>query len=228
MMRVVVSDDPIEKAAELLADAIASADAARGHARVAIPGGSAVAALAPARDRLAKGVWSRVRLTWVDERCVDLASPHSNRGLAHRQGATEGVGEELALREDGERTEDSIARVERALRDRFAGGLDVTLLGMGEDGHIASIFPGMKLAGDRAIVHVPNSPKPPPDRLTLTREFLGRAPRAILLAAGPSKRGALERLLSGDRALPAHGLSDLAVVTDLIGLPTPNETKAAP
>ena len=94
--------------------------------------------------------------------------------------------------------------------------LDLVFLGMGEDGHIASLFPGHTwAAADALAAHVADSPKPPRDRITLTRGLLATATTAILLAVGEGKRAALERLVSGDTSLPAHGLPGLIVVTDL-------------
>ena len=216
--RLVVDPRPLETAGRLLAEAITRADSRRGSCRLAIPGGSALGAVAPARALLSPGVWSRVRLTWVDERCVDAAHPDSNRGAAIRAGALEGAGLVLPLRLDAETPEGAVERVRAALGAELDGGLDVSLLGMGEDGHIASLFAGRKDDG-APVRHVPDSPKPPPERLTLGRAFLGTAPTAILLATGEAKRGALERLLRGDPALPAHGLPGLVVVTDLRDLP---------
>ena len=63
--------------------------------------------------------------------------------------------------------------------------------------------------------NVPDSPKPPPDRITLTLPLLRSARHTILVATGEEKRGALVRLLAGDARLPAHDLPGLVVVTDL-------------
>ncbi len=95
----------------------------------------------------------------------------------------------------------------------FGGGLDVVVLGMGGDGHVASIFPGA--ANSEGLVDViTESPKPPPVRLTLTRRALATAEATLLYAVGDSKRDALARLREGDTALPAVGLPGLVVVTD--------------
>ena len=183
--------------------------------RLAIPGGSAVAALGPTRTKLGQA-WAQVRLTWVDERCVPLADAESNRGSAYRAGALDAdtpPALELPLFRDGETGAQAVARVESALDRGFDGALDVLLLGMGEDGHVASLFPGHRQGGAR-VAHITASPKPPPERITLTRSFLQTAGETVLLAAGESKRAALSRLLRGD-PLPAHGLAGLTVVTDL-------------
>ncbi len=215
--RLVRASDPIEVAAELLADALLELDRVRGAARLAIPGGSALAALGPARIRLGEA-WSRVLLTWVDERCVPFAHAESNRGAAYRAAwldANHAPARELPLFLDDERSEDAVARVESGLTQIFEGALDVLLLGMGEDGHVASLFPGWSAPPGARAAFVASSAKSPPRRVTLTRCMLATARCSILVAAGEAKRAALLRLLAGDPGLPAQGLPGLTVVTDL-------------
>jgi len=210
----------VAAAGSRLADAVLAADRARGAARLAIPGGSALAALGAARPRL-REIWPRLRLTWVDERRVPLAHAASNRGAAYRAGWAGGLGagrtpgQELPLFLDGERGEDAVARVEAGLAEIFDGALDVSLLGMGEEGHVASLFPGWSAPPGARVALVASSPKPPPERITLTRSMLDTACCSILLAVGEAKRPALTRLLAGDPTVPAHGLPGLTVVTDL-------------
>jgi 6-phosphogluconolactonase len=158
-----------------------------------------------------------VRLTWVDERRVPFQDPDSNRGEAYRLGHL-AAGDppllELPLYLDGETGDQACRRVAASLADDFGGGLDVLLLGLGEDGHSASLFPGRPWPG--ASVHpVEDSPKPPPGRITLGLSLLRTAPAAVLLTLGQGKAAALGRLLQGDPALPASALPDLLVVTDL-------------
>jgi 6-phosphogluconolactonase len=215
--RVVHADDPVRAAGELLAAAVARAAEQGAAPRLAIPGGSALAAVGPARAVLGEK-WSRVRLTWVDERCVDSADLASNRGEAYRTGAllTEHApADELPLFLNGEAPADAVARVEAALEARFDGGLDVLLLGLGEDGHVASLFPGRAPPEGRRVAHVTASPKPPPERITLTLPLLRAAREAILLASGESKRAAVARLVSGDPSLAATRLRNLTLVTEL-------------
>jgi len=219
--RVEVRDDPVSHAGELLADAIAGVDAARGRARVAIPGGSALAAFGVARARVG-GAWSRLCLTWVDERCVDVADPGSNRGAARRAGWLEPApAAVLPLWLDGETPRDAVERVRAGLAGPFAGELDVVLLGMGADGHVASLFPGREIdgaAGRGGVAWIGDSPKPPGSRITLTRTMLATARTTVLVATGPEKRAALERVARGDAASPAVGLPGLVIVTDQQGL----------
>jgi 6-phosphogluconolactonase len=216
------ADDVAREAGEALAEALRLVLAARDVARLAIPGGSALAALSFAREQLGES-WQRVALTWVDERCVPEADPESNRGTARRRGLLfdPAPARCLALYEDDETPAQAVVRASAAIRGEFDGALDVLLLGLGEDGHIASLFPGSGLSpsdaalGDAPVAHVADSPKPPADRITLTRPLLGTAGASILLATGELKRAALCRLLAGDEALPAHGLSRLQIFTDL-------------
>lgn len=201
----------------MLVEALTAVDSQRGSARLAVPGGSALGALGAARARLG-ATWSRVLLTWVDERCVPFADPRSNRGAAYRSGALDSddpPADLLPLFEDGERGDEAVERVEASLATRFGGALDVVLLGMGHDGHVGSLFLGRHEPANAPVVFIRSSPKPPAQRVTLTRSLLATARRTVLVATGEPKRLAIERVLSGDPALPATGLPDLVVVTDL-------------
>jgi 6-phosphogluconolactonase len=201
--------------------------------RLAIPGGSALPAAAHSRAELGSD-WNRVALTWVDERCVPVDHAESNRGAARELGLLDrelGAPERpaprlvLPLFESDETPSAAVERVTRGLARDFDGGLDVLLLGMGEDGHVASLFPGRQEPGTASVAHIADSPKPPADRITLTRSMLRRARWSVLVAIGESKRPALEQLLAGDARLPAHGLAGLTIVTDLepASLRCPNE-----
>lgn len=212
---LVTIGDPLAHAGALLADAIATVCAQRGFVRLAIPGGSALGALREARPLIRGSIWARLRLTWVDERCVPFEDTRSNRGRAYRENLFRRgeIENEIPLYRDGETPAAAVSRVECAIDAELGGSLDVALLGMGEDGHIASLFPGTSHTG--RVAHVCDAPKPPRDRITLTRPFLESAGAKVLVAFGESKRAALERLVRGDSALPAVGLSNLHVVTDL-------------
>lgn len=214
---LVCTRDVAANGALLLVAALTAADSERGSARLAIPGGSALEVLGAARTQLG-AAWSRVLLTWVDERCVPFADGASNRGVAFRSGALDArdpPAHLLPLFEDGECPFQALERIEAALDAEFDGALDVVLLGMGEDGHIASLFPGATESAKGRVAFVRESPKPPAERLTLTRSILATARRTVLIATGEPKRAAVERVLSADSALPATGLPGLVIVTDL-------------
>jgi 6-phosphogluconolactonase len=246
-LELVVAGDPIAHAGSWLTDCLRRLAARAGGAeiRIAIPGGSALVVVGRACAELGD-IWRRVALTWVDERCVPVASRDSNRGEAMRLGIlppapgiassrahTVSPARVLPLFEDGESPEEALARVARGYAEKFANGLDVAVLGMGADGHVASLFPGLPAPaadwvgsvagpardadGDSTafVAYVPEAPKAPPRRITLTRAALACARHTLLVAAGEEKRSALERLCAGDPELPATGLPGLLVVTDL-------------
>lgn len=188
-----------------------------GSPRIAVAGGSALGLLGAVRSSLPRRAFSQWRLTWVDERCVPFDDVESSRGQAYRLGhldAERPPALHLPLYLDSESPLDACRRVDNALRHDFDGGLDLLLLGMGEDGHIASLFPGHSaLEASERVVAISDSPKPPKERITLTFPLLGPTP-AILLATGAGKRRALQALYDKDPALPATHLERLTVITD--------------
>lgn len=161
--------------------------------------------------------WDGVHLWYGDERCVPFDHPDSNHGQArarlHAPGATwhpmEGeLGPEVGA--------------ERYAAELGDTQLDVTLLGMGPDGHTASLFPHHPLLDARGIAAgITDSPKPPPERITLTLPALNASSRILLLVTGEEKRDALQRVLAGpDRGTPASLLAHdrLVVIADAAAL----------
>jgi 6-phosphogluconolactonase len=163
---------------------------------------AAVAAQAKAR-----GVtFEAVHFFWSDERCVPPTSPESNFGLA-RDTLLEPLGIPAAnihrLRGE-EPPEVAAAQGEAELRQfaaRNAEGqpvLDLVFLGLGEDGHVASLFPGEPEAvrASQAVFRPVFSPKPPPQRLTMGYPALGAAREVWVLASGAGKERPLKESLA--------------------------------
>jgi 6-phosphogluconolactonase len=183
-----------------VAAAAAEAVAARGRFLLAIPGGSVVSILAGGLVNAAVDA-SAWHVFWTDERCVPLSDPQSNFHLAET---------ELLPRLAGARVHPirgSARDYEDELRPFLP--LDLVLLGLGEDGHVASLFPGHSalLETKRAVAAVANAPKPPPERVTLTLSVLNRARHILVVAAGMGKADVLARVLApegGSAQLPAQ------------------------
>ncbi len=124
--------------------------------------------------------WSRISLFWADERAVPADDPESNYGVAERMLlAPLGAKAPRAFRmpADLPSLNSAAMRYDTILATELKSrGLDLALLGIGEDGHICSLFPGHRalLADDLRVVAIEDSPKPPPRRLTLSLPFVLR------------------------------------------------------
>ena len=213
---VLVTARPLEVAAGLVSEALRRVGAG---ARLGIPGGSALGVLRLVREGLPPELWRTLRLTWVDERLVPVSDAASNRGDAFHGGSlskAQPVALELPLVLDGENAGTAVARATAGFTHDFGGALDVALLGLGEDGHIASLFPGhVVLSSQGLVAALQDSPKPPSGRVTLTLPVLARPGlERIIVALGSGKREALQRLMAGDAAIPASKLGKVTVVTD--------------
>lgn len=162
--------------------------------------------------------WGHVHFHWGDERCVPADHPESNYRLAQTALLDPaGVPAENRHRLHGELPPEEAARQAEAEMARVTGAqasgvpvLDLVFLGMGEDGHVASLFPGAPASvvdSDRWVVPV-IGPKPPPQRLSLTFRVLAAAKEVCVLASGAGKEGALaESLRPGGTTPLAHLIS---------------------
>ena len=145
--------------------------------------------------------WARVHLFWSDERYLPPDHPDSNVGMARKTFIDAVPIPQVNVH--APRTDlldpDGAARLyERDLRSLLGHEprFDWMLLGLGEDGHVASLFPGGAAVEerDRLVVAVRDSPKPPPVRLTMTPALINLSREIHMLVAGASKRQALAKL----------------------------------
>jgi 6-phosphogluconolactonase len=207
----VVSDDPTTVAAERIADLLQSAVADRGVAHLALSGGSTPG---PMLERLAAQAirWTTVNVFQVDERVGPAGSPERNLGLLQQRlvdrvdGNPPRVHPMPVEQEDLEAAADDYAR----LLSKLAGHppvLDVVQLGLGADGHTASLFPGDGAAAVAGRDVATTGPHRGSRRMTLTLQCLDRARAVIWLVSGSEKRAALGRLLSRDTTLPASWIT---------------------
>ena len=212
-----VVDDPGKLAEAAARAAVADLEAAveaHGTASwVLTGGGTPVAAYRrlAASDLRAGVEWERIRVAMGDERCVPVTDPDSNWGQAAAALLDHvPVPASHLLRPQGELGAEAAADAYQAALAELPpapGGtprLEVVWLGVGEDGHCLSLFPGHPEleVTDRLVVGVHDSPKPPPDRVSLTLAALAGTERLLVLAAGEAKAEPVARARAGDDRLP--------------------------
>jgi 6-phosphogluconolactonase len=226
---VVVHADPdvlAHTAAARLAIRLVDAQAARGSASVVLTGGGIAAKMyaalreAPVRDAVD---WSHVHFWWGDERFLPSGHPDRNETQAHAA-LLDFIPVDPDLVDpmppsDGPDGDDPEAAAERYASTLAAAArpgtarlphFDVVLLGVGEDGHVASVFPEHPVGYEtRPVSAVRGSPKPPPVRITLTLPAINTAEEVWLLAAGPGKADAVGLAIAGGGGpvqVPAAGV----------------------
>jgi len=141
--------------------------------------------------------WGRVTILFGDERCVRPDHPDSNYRMA-RECLLDRVWPATVHRMPAEMGPDEGAGLYAHIVASVAP-LDVVTLGVGEDGHTASLFPGHPaLKASALVVGIRDSPKPPPQRVTMTLPALQRARRVIILATGAGKADAVAKAKRGE------------------------------
>lgn len=222
--------DLTRAASALLATRLVEAQSSRGVASVVLTGGRvggqtlAELATSPAKDTVD---WKRLDVWWGDERYLPSGDPDRNETQA-REALLDAV--DLEPRRvhpmpasdspsggDPESAASAYAELlAAAARPEDHGPVptfDVLLLGVGEDGHVASLFPGMPaLYDERAVVAVRGAPKPPPVRLSLTLPAIRCAREVWLVAAGDGKAAPVRMALTGAGVVrvPAAGAAGRA------------------
>jgi len=203
-------------AASLLVAGIEAITQSRGRCRLGLSGGSTPRAiLVRLRALLPPSAYGRLAVTWVDERHLPVEHDADPSWYGHHADSNFRLAYECWLARlprppsvvlpmsTGLTLEADLARYTRGFADGFDSGLDVVLLGCGSDGHVASLFPGAEtLDAKEPVLAITDSPKLPPERLTVTLPVINRAAVVVLAAAGTSKAGVLARALAGDTALP--------------------------
>jgi 6-phosphogluconolactonase len=214
---VVHRDGPLlaKAVAARLVTGLVDASAARGSASVVLTGGGIGTAVlselsaAPAADAVD---WRHLDVWWGDERFAPEGDPDRNEtgaraallskvdvdpGRVHPMSGPDGP--------DGNDPEAAAARYAALLREAArpedhsqVPSFDVLLLGIGPEGHVASLFPGMPaLYDERTVVAVHGSPKPPPTRISMTLPAIQAARQVWVIASGEEKAGAVQLALSG-------------------------------
>ncbi len=227
---------------------LVDAQAARGTASVVLTGGSlgsaVLAAIAGGPMRAAVD-WGRLDVWWGDERFLPSGSPDRNETQAREalldavrvdparvhpmpaSGGAFGADVDAAARSYAE----ELAAATRPEDHSDVPAFDVLMLGVGPDGHVASLFPEHPALheADRAVIGVRGSPKPPPVRISLTLPAIRRARDVWLLAAGQEKAAAVSLALSGagEVAVPAAGARGERATLWLLDRPSASQVPAA-
>lgn len=212
------------QAAQRVVDLAAQAIAARGRFTLALSGGSTPQALytllaaPPWYDQIA---WEFVHVFWGDERFVAPDDPESSYRIAREALLTRVPIPDVQVhpfRTVGLTLEESATAYAATLAGDGQGQtprLDLVLLGMGPDGHTASLFPGHPepaAPGETLVVAVHHAPKPPPLRLSCTYRLFNHAAHVLFLVAGADKAATLRDVLQGPERralLPAQGIRPL-------------------
>ncbi len=196
-------------AAEVFAKYAADGIATRGIARIAISGGSTPKRMFAllAQEPFASQInWQRLFLYWVDERCVPPTDADSNYRMTHEQLLSRvPLPAENIFRMEGERDpEDAASRYEATLRNTFrlegaeAPAFDLVLLGMGDDGHTASIFPNTSaIDAMGTLVTANHVPQKDSWRITLTWPVINHGRNVVFLIEGAAKAEVLHEVLLG-------------------------------
>jgi 6-phosphogluconolactonase len=208
-------------AADFILAAAREAIEARGRFTIALAGGQTpkrTYELLAEPGRAGQMDWARTFVFFGDERIGDSAGPDSNAGMA-RRALLDHVpippGNVFPMPTDGATDEDAAAEQYIQTLSEFFGvpprGLpprfDLILLGLGDDGHTASLFPGAASLAvtDAWVVSTPPGTLPPPvDRLTFTFPLINAARKAAFLVAGDNKAGIVREVLAGERGREAH------------------------
>lgn len=212
-------------AARFILDAGRAAIAERGLFRVGLAGGDTPRVIHAAMAQLgADFPWAKVQITFGDERCVPPDDKDSNYRMARESLlSVVPIPEGNVFRMRGEIEPASAASEYEAKLAAVAARLgeeryvhDLLLLGLGPDGHTASLFPGSPALNEitRNILPVVGAPKPPPQRLTMTFPLINAARRVVFLVKDAGKANVVAEVQAGD---PRHPASRVKSATWLLG-----------
>ncbi|XP_028576979.2 6-phosphogluconolactonase [Podarcis muralis] len=180
-----------------------------GRFSLGLAGGSLVRVLAQELPAAA-ACPARWLLAFADERRVPLSDPESNYGAYQTY-----LLSKIAVPEDQivvinpslpveEAAADYAAKLKEAFQGEDMPVFDLLILGVGPDGHTCSLFPDHSLLQEREkiVAAISDSPKPPPERITLTLPVLNAARSVVFVATGDSKAAVIKRILEGDEENP--------------------------
>jgi len=189
---------------------------------IGLSGGSLPKFFLAAAKQCTKINWPAVKFIFCDERLVPFDDKESTFGVFKEKviGEVQGISEDSFVKVDitlspenaAEDYEIKLKSLNCAVSDDGFPRFDLLLLGMGPDGHTCSLFPNHPLLEERAkvVAHITDSPKPPPERVTLTYPVLNHAKNVIFVSTGDGKKDVLEKILkNNDSNFPATRVSPI-------------------
>ncbi len=214
-MELASSTELAERAADFFLSAFASRDIAQSHFTVALSGGrisQQFFEILTLKFKNSSLALDALHFFWVDERCISPQDEESNYAMAKLKlidplgiapGQVHRIKGELATHQAIDEAEAELCRVAN-LDSHGNPVLDLLILGMGEDGHVASLFPNesVETKTDRSIYQHVLAPKPPPNRITLGYDVLAIATTILGLISSSSKRESLKNALNPCSTLP--------------------------
>jgi 6-phosphogluconolactonase len=151
-------------------------------------------------------MYKGLHIWWSDERFVNLDSSERNAAPFHGTLTNSNIQIHESLAPDSPASiDDAVKNYSEALDGVI---IDLNILGVGPDGHVASLFPGVADLDDlRNIFAITDSPKPPAERISFTMKFINEAREVWIVAAGESKADAVAKIIEGDLSIPASYVS---------------------
>jgi 6-phosphogluconolactonase len=232
-IEVITVENPLRDAARLAADFITQVDRTSGAARLALSGELADAFLLLLRLRLSghtwdaspANVWPRLKMTWIDERCVPMDDPRSRRGAVLRSGVLDAqyrVGYELPLYCDGETPAEASARFDKQFAEHFGGALDVAVV------DLATLLAQSTSESPAGQVVHESLENDATTNLSLSAQLVADAALLIVLARGRTAESALTLLRARSLSVRRRGPGVIYVVSDTPTHATTDEAQVSP
>jgi 6-phosphogluconolactonase len=203
------SEELIEEVTAQILLAIENGLLARGEFHLVLTGGTLGVAISQALCgawNSAPELYKGLHIWWSDERFVDADSQERNAFPLHGNLRNSHIALHEALAPNTPATlEEAVADYESALN---GVEIDLNILGIGPDGHVASLFPGVADLDDtRNIFSISDSPKPPSQRISFTMNLINQSREVWIVASGESKADAVAKIIEGDLSIPASYVS---------------------